>query len=946
MNTISMRRSPLVRAVMLGTTALTLLGPAEVTARVGVTSATDGDPMGRPPAQNERVLRIGIDVQANEAITTRANDRAHLVFLDGTALTVGPNAQLTIDKFVYDPATKTGALAINASKGVFRLVGGKISKTNPIVITTPSSTIGIRGGMLVAEVGPGKTKCAFLWGKGLTFESGGKKTEVTTPGFAIVGESGKAPGQPTKATTADISSLFSNFEGTGSSSSGTGGNAAAGADQKVQTGFSSQNSGQTPAAVAGPTTATTTTTTPNAASVATKVASSNTVSDAFSNIQTQDAVKQAAADAETKSQTTQIIVTRGRFVKEPGYTNFNNQTLAVTPVPVNNQALQPEGSLSGSATDGIATITLSDGRSFTVPWKKGGGPFALSLTHPSLGELNGTGFVNASGTFFAYTFVDGSNHRMGFIGGSPTALAQFPTSGFSRHSVTNLTDPSSLPFANAAVGNDVNLKAAAAISSLFSTYSQNIGPAVGNAAATTPQTANYLQGTVAISGSGTGQKSYMGVVIGDYFRDYNTNTIFSGGTYSATYRLGANQQIGRLTSSASTVDVGGANSIFGPDADTMVYTPNSVRATYTTSGGIVQSGSTTRTNQASFDQPYTNLVGADYSAYTVATRTSSSASAEGTRTTQTMRGFAGGLVDKLDSGGNISTRAIGAGSAPSVTISTNDANNRVFANITLADWDTASTMASFNLGATVDGPSATSSFYNDKIYAARDRPAETFLNRITTVSSNGGDSDVTSRTALLSYNTAPVSQFFASQGVTPCSCEFMTWGWWGGDVRYNAGSSYNPDGRDRLNLATYVAGTLTTRSELNTLNTMNATATYTGHIVGNVKNGANSYIAAGTYSNAWSFGSQTGRASVSFDGATYGNNLTANTVLNGGGAMTFSTIAPIPSNVGPGLASGRSVTLNGAFANAPGVVAKGQLGNFQITGPAYQAGGTFAAQKP
>ena len=42
----------------------------------------------------------------------------------------GPNAQLTIDKFVYDPATKTGDLAINASKGVFRLVGGKISKTN------------------------------------------------------------------------------------------------------------------------------------------------------------------------------------------------------------------------------------------------------------------------------------------------------------------------------------------------------------------------------------------------------------------------------------------------------------------------------------------------------------------------------------------------------------------------------------------------------------------------------------------------------------------------------------------------------------------------------------------------------------------------------------------------------------------------------------------------
>jgi hypothetical protein len=40
------------------------------------------------------------------------------------------------------------------------------------------------------------------------------------------------------------------------------------------------------------------------------------------------------------------------------------------------------------------------------------------------------------------------------------------------------------------------------------------------------------------------------------------------------------------------------------------------------------------------------------------------------------------------------------------------------------------------------------------------------------------------------------------------------------------------------------------------------------------------------------------------------------------------------------------LTLNGALANAPCVVAKGQLGNFQITRPAYQAGGTFAAQKP
>src|SRR5690348_6737686 len=102
-------KSFLMQSSAFGLTALGLVLPLMTTpavARVGVTSATDGDPLGKPPGENERVLRIGIDVQANELVTTKANDRAHLLFLDGTSLTVGPNAQLTIDKFVYDSQGK------------------------------------------------------------------------------------------------------------------------------------------------------------------------------------------------------------------------------------------------------------------------------------------------------------------------------------------------------------------------------------------------------------------------------------------------------------------------------------------------------------------------------------------------------------------------------------------------------------------------------------------------------------------------------------------------------------------------------------------------------------------------------------------------------------------------------------------------------------------------
>src|SRR4051794_37723153 len=110
----------LLRAVLLGGVALVLAG-SPAAARIGVTSATDGDPLGKPPTEAERIVRIGIDIQADEVVTTNANDRAHLVFLDGTSVTVGPNARISLDKFVYDPDTKKGELALTASKGVFRI---------------------------------------------------------------------------------------------------------------------------------------------------------------------------------------------------------------------------------------------------------------------------------------------------------------------------------------------------------------------------------------------------------------------------------------------------------------------------------------------------------------------------------------------------------------------------------------------------------------------------------------------------------------------------------------------------------------------------------------------------------------------------------------------------------------------------------------------------------
>ena len=171
-------------------------GPAW--ARIGVTSVTDGDPLGQPPAEPERVLRVGIDVQANERITTRANDRAHVVFLDGTALTIGPNSALVIDKYVYDPNRKAGDIALNVTRGTFRFVGGAISKNSEVTIKTPSATIGIRGGIVTFSISDsGATTANFLYGDSMRVTALGSTQTATRAGSEITVPVGEPPTPPT-----------------------------------------------------------------------------------------------------------------------------------------------------------------------------------------------------------------------------------------------------------------------------------------------------------------------------------------------------------------------------------------------------------------------------------------------------------------------------------------------------------------------------------------------------------------------------------------------------------------------------------------------------------------------------------------------------------------------------------------------------------------------------
>ena len=946
------------KIVLLATTALAFSGGVAL-ARVGVTSATAGDPLGKPPTEAERVLRIGIDIQANELITTNASDRAHLVFIDGTSITVGPNAQLTIDRFVFDPNTKTGDLALTASKGVLRVVGGRISKSTPITVTTPANTVGIRGSAMQLKVEPTSTTADFITGAEMTVKAQGVKVSATRQGSRIETRLGFAPGQPTIIPRGGYVAELRQLEGTSSSGSGTGsgGTTRLGADQVAQSsGFSVQNSGQ-PAPAGQPQQGAVAVT----GSPAQAVMNANIVSNALSNAAADQQQQQALADRPRLAGTTSsgspstpgvtptptptpptnpsgpVIVTRGRFTQDPSYTNFNNQTLQVTPVAANRQALAPTGTLVG----GIATVTLADGRTLSVPWKPGTSSYAVTIEDPTLGRLTGTGYVNQAGDFFVFAFKDANNQTLGFAGGTPTSLAQFPTSGFAAHTLTNISTGGGMPFASPTVAGNALLKAAATISPLYSVYSPNANPVVGGPALSS-QSAGALQATVAIAGTGANQISYVGVFIGDYFKDFNVNSTFNSGVYLGTYRLNADQSIGRLGSAESTVDTGSspgsAHSIYGPNAESMVYGQTSYRSSVTTSAGVITSGTTSISPQAGIDQPFNNPSGSDYTSRTVAIKTTSGPELNATRTTGTMTGYVGGVVESSNSSGTVtSTRTIGVtGASPAqVALVTDAAANRVFATITVSQWNGAGTSATYNLGGTSGARLATQTYINDQIYALRDRPAADFTTQIASVTSGSTTSTgtaVSANTSMVSYGAARVDNFFAGQGVTPCTCEFMSWGWWSGDTRYGNNSVYNPNGRDRMNLATYVVGNVTPSVQMpNT-----GSATFAGHAVGNVVNGSSSYLAAGTFNGTWNFAARNGTIAIgNFDGVNYSGSASQ---------LTGSTVSASQFN-GSLAGGGRTGSVTGSFFNAGSAPAQGMGGSFAINGPNYKAGGTFAGQR-
>ncbi len=129
---------------------------APVAESVGVTINVRNLATIAAPPNAPRPLRDKASVRVRDVISTGARSAVGVRLADETLFSVGANARVEIDAFVYDRTRSASRMSLNFIKGAFRFVSSKATHAYPgqNAITTPIGVIGIRGTVVTGVIGP------------------------------------------------------------------------------------------------------------------------------------------------------------------------------------------------------------------------------------------------------------------------------------------------------------------------------------------------------------------------------------------------------------------------------------------------------------------------------------------------------------------------------------------------------------------------------------------------------------------------------------------------------------------------------------------------------------------------------------------------------------------------------------------------------------------------
>lgn len=137
-----------------GVLATLLLGTAAHAEPIGSVSELDGTLLLSGANGSLKVLASNSPLQQGDTLTTRKTTYARVTLADHTALTLGPDTELTIETYAFHVHTPQGDGAlVSLTKGRVSIATGTLGTrdADTFILATPSATVDIRRSSLIAQ---------------------------------------------------------------------------------------------------------------------------------------------------------------------------------------------------------------------------------------------------------------------------------------------------------------------------------------------------------------------------------------------------------------------------------------------------------------------------------------------------------------------------------------------------------------------------------------------------------------------------------------------------------------------------------------------------------------------------------------------------------------------------------------------------------------------------
>ena len=89
----------------------------------------------------------GLALRQGDVLRTGTDGRLGLTLLDNTVMSLGPNAEMVVDEYLFKPASGELGLGVRLLRGTLQFLSGAIAKLRPeaVKVKTSTGTIGVRG---------------------------------------------------------------------------------------------------------------------------------------------------------------------------------------------------------------------------------------------------------------------------------------------------------------------------------------------------------------------------------------------------------------------------------------------------------------------------------------------------------------------------------------------------------------------------------------------------------------------------------------------------------------------------------------------------------------------------------------------------------------------------------------------------------------------------------